>query len=425
MSARSTTLPSGLTVITDAMPELGTAALGITFGAGARSELDGEHGVAHLLEHMAFKGTARRSAQEISEEIEQVGGDLNAATGSEQTSYTARVLAEDVALALDVLADIVIEPAFDAQELKRERNVILQEIAGVEDTPDDVVFDWLQETAFPAQTLGRSILGTPKSVKALDETAIRGFRDRCYRASDAVVTAAGAVDHDMVVREAEARFAGLNAGDGPAPVKAAYVGGDKREKRNIEQLHVTLAFEGYAFDAEEAYAAQVFANVVGGGMSSRLFQEIREKRGLVYSINAFHWSYADVGLFGVYAGLSGDDAADILPVSIDALLEAADGLDERELARAQAQMKAGLLMSLEMPSARADHHARHHLAYGRPLDVAETVAKIEAVTVMTARAAGRALLSSAPSIAAIGPIKRLTPPERVRERLGPGRATAA
>ncbi|MDR4307885.1 insulinase family protein [Chelatococcus sambhunathii] len=425
MSARATTLASGLTVVTDPMPELGTAAVGITFGAGSRSETEAEHGLAHLLEHMAFKGTARRSAREISEEIEQVGGDLNAATGTEQTAYSARVLADDVPLALDVLADIVISPTFDREELKRERNVILQEIAGVEDTPDDVVFDWLQETAFPGQTLGRSILGTPKSVKGLDEAAIRTFRDRCYRAKDAVVTAAGAVEHDAVVREAERLFAGLPAGQSEAPRPAVYVGGDKREKRNLEQLHVTLAFQGFAFAADEAYAAQVFANLVGGGMSSRLFQEVREQRGLAYSINAFHWSYADTGLFGLYAGLGGEDAADILPVALDVLLEAAETADERELERAKAQMKAGLLMSLEMPAARADQHARHQLAFGRPLDVSETVEKIEAVTVAAARAAGHAMLASPPSLAAIGPIKRLTPPERLHDRLGARRASAA
>ncbi|RXF73398.1 M16 family metallopeptidase, partial [Hansschlegelia zhihuaiae] len=399
MSARLTVLPSGLSVITDRMPELGTAAVGVSFSAGARSEAAEEHGLAHLLEHMAFKGTARRSAREIAEEIEQVGGDLNAATGVEQTGYSARVLAQDIPLALDILADIVVEPRFDPEELKREKNVIVQEIGGVEDTPDDLVFDWLQETAFPSQALGRSILGTPKSVCGLDEKALRGFRERCYRAKDAVVVAAGAVEHDAVVAEAARRFEGLPAGEGEKPAPARYAGGDRRARRDLEQLHVALAFEGRAYDADDVYAAQVFANLAGGGMSSRLFQEIREERGLAYTVNAFHWSYADAGLFGVYAGLGADDAADILPVTLDVLAEAAETADEREVERAKAQMKAGLLMSLEQPAARADHHARHHLAFGRPLDVAETVAKIEAVTVEEARAAGRRLLSSAPTLA--------------------------
>lgn len=424
MSPRVTILPSGVAVITDAMPELGTAAVGVSFGAGARSETEGEHGLAHFLEHMAFKGTTRRSARQIAEEIEQVGGDLNAATGVEQTGYSARVLAGDVDLALDMLSDIVIEPVFDPAEIKREQNVVVQEIGGVEDTPDDLVFDWLQETAFPDQTLGRSILGTPKSVRRLDREALAGFRERCYRANDAVVVAAGAVEHDAVVEQAAKRFAGLPQGEGSRPGPAAYVGGDRRAKRDYEQLHVTIAFEGRSFDADDVYPAQVFANLAGGGMSSRLFQEVREERGLAYSVHAFHWSYADTGLFGAYAALGPEDGADILPVMIDVLLEAAETADEREVERAKAQMKAGLLMSLEQPASRADHHARHQLAFGRPLDVAETVAKIEAVTVAEARAAGRALMSSAPTLAAVGPIRRLTPPERLAERLGRPRSAA-
>jgi predicted Zn-dependent peptidase len=424
MSARLTVLPSGLAVITDRMPELGTAAVGVSFGAGARSEADSEHGLAHLLEHMAFKGTARRSAREIAEEIEQVGGDLNAATGVEQTGYSARTLAEDVPLALDILSDIVVAPRFDPEELKREKNVIVQEIGGVEDTPDDLVFDWLQETAFPDQPLGRSILGTPKSIRALDDAALRGFRDRCYRAADAVVVAAGAVEHEAVVDEAARRFEALAGGRSEKPASAAYTGGDRRARRDLEQLHVALAFEGLAFDADDVYAAQVFANLVGGGMSSRLFQEVREERGLAYTVHAFHWSYADTGLFGLYAGLGADDAADILPVALDVLADACETADEREVERAKAQMKAGLLMSLEQPAARADHHARHQLAFGRPLDVAETVAKIDAVSVADARAVGRRLMSSAPTLAAVGPTRKLIAPERLAERLG-ARAPAA
>ena len=424
MTARITTLPSGLAVITDAMPELGTAAVGVSFGSGARAEAEDEHGLAHLLEHMAFKGTNRRSARQIAEEIEQVGGDLNAATGVEQTGYSARVLAADIPLALDILSDIVVDPVFDREELKREQGVIIQEIGGVEDTPDDLVFDWLQEAAFPGQALGRSILGTPKSVRGLDQKALKGFRERCYRSGDAVVVAAGAVEHNAVVEEAARRFEALPSGEGEKPAPARYAGGDRRGKRDLEQLHVALAFEGFAFDHEQVYAAQVYANLVGGGMSSRLFQEVREERGLAYTVNAFHWSYADVGLFGAYAGLGAKDAGDIVPVLIDVMAEAAETAEEREVARAQAQMKAGLLMSLEQPAARADHHARHHLAFRRPLDVAETIEKIEAVTVEATRAAGRALLASRPTLAAIGPVKRLTSSERIAERLGSPRSAA-
>jgi predicted Zn-dependent peptidase len=418
MSARLTVLPSGLAIVTDAMPELGTAAVGVSFGAGARSESESEHGLAHLLEHMAFKGTARRSARAIAEEIEQVGGDLNAATGVEQTGYSARVLSADIGLALDILADIVTGPTFDPAELEREKNVIAQEIGAVDDTPDDLVFDWLQEAAFPGQPLGRSILGTVETVGTADRGALRGFLDRNYRAADAVIVAAGAVEHEAVVEAASKLFGGLSKGEGAAPAPAVYRGGDRREKRDLEQLHVALAFEGRRFDAPDVYAAQVYSNLVGGGMSSRLFQEVREERGLAYSVHAFHWGYADTGLFGVYAGTSAKDGAEILPVVLDVLREAAEHADEREVARAKAQMKAGLLMSLEQASSRADHHARHQLAFGKPLDVAETVAKIDAVTAEDARRAGRAMLATAPTLAAIGPIRRLMAPERIAERLG-------
>ncbi|GLK77875.1 peptidase M16 [Methylopila jiangsuensis] len=426
MSARVTTLPSGLAVVTDAMPELGTAAVGVTFGAGARAEREDEHGLAHLLEHMAFKGTARRSALAIAEEIEQVGGDLNAATGVEQTSYSARALAADVGLALDILADIVTEPAFDPEELKREQGVIVQEIGAVEDTPDDLVFDLLQETAFPDQPLGRSILGTPKTVRGLDRDKLSGFLARGYRAGAGVVTAAGAVEHDRVVEDVARLFARLPEGAGETPAPAVYRGGDlRRDKRDLEQIHVAIAFEGRPYDAPDAYAAQVFANLAGGGMSSRLFQEVRERRGLAYSVHAFHWGYADAGLFGAYAALGPQDAAEILPVLLDVLVGAAEDATEREVARAKAQMKAGLLMSLEQPTARADHHARHQLAHGRPLDPDEIVAKIEAVDVDAARAAGARMLATPYTLSALGPTRKLLSAERLAERLGPRRRPAA
>lgn len=424
MSARVTTLPSGLAVVTDAMPELGTAAVGVSFGAGARSEREEEHGLAHLLEHMAFKGTARRSALAIAEEIEQVGGDLNAATGVEQTGYSARVLAADVELALDILADIVTEPAFDPDELKREQNVIVQEIGSVEDTPDDLVFDMLQEAAFPGQPLGRSILGTEQTVRGLDRRALAGFLGRNYTSGGAVVVAAGAVEHDAIVDAAARLFARLPAGAAETLKPAAYRGGEKRAKRDLEQLHVAIAFEGRPYDAPDAYAAQVFANLVGGGMSSRLFQEVRENRGLAYSVHAFHWGYADAGLFGAYAGLGPEDAAEILPVMLDVLHDAAEAATEREVLRAKAQMKAGLLMSLEQAASRADHHARHQLAHGRPLDLDETIAKIEAVTVADARAAGALMLGSASTLAAIGPTRGLMREDRLAERLGARRPAA-
>ena len=422
-----TVLPSGLRIASQHMPHAATVSLGIWIGAGSRDELPGEHGLAHLLEHMAFKGTARRSALQIAEEIESVGGDLNAATSVEYTCYTARVLGSDLPLAVDILADILTASSFAEDELKREKGVILQEISAVQDTPDDLVYDRFLQAAFPDQPLGRPILGTAKTVKGFTPEAIRAYLSRNYHAGNMVLAATGAVDHEALVALAKTHLAALP----PAPATGAvrreaghYAGGEARVGSDEEQLHLVLGFPGQPFTGGAHYPLQIFSSVLGGGLSSRLFQEVREERGLAYSVHAFHWSYADTGLFGAYAALGPEDGADILPVMIDVLLEAAETADEREVERAKAQMKAGLLMSLEQPASRADHHARHQLAFGRPLDVAETVAKIEAVTVAEARAAGRALMSSAPTLAAVGPIRRLTPPERLAERLGRPRSAA-
>ena len=302
MSVQVTRLPSGLTVVTDNMPHLQTASLGVWVGSGARDELQNEHGISHLLEHMAFKGTRRRSARQIAEEIEMVGGDINAATSSETTAYTASVLRADIPLALDVLSDILANPTFDKDELKREQNVIVQEIGASEDNPDDIVFDYLQNTAFPNQPIGRAILGTRESVRSFQDQNLRTYLSRNYRAPDMVVAATGSVDHAAVVAEAERRFAGFDGPAAPVPQPATFGGGVKLEARDLEQVHIALALEGLSQKDPQYFSLQVFAIVLGGGMSSRLFQEVREKRGLCYTISAFHAPYADTGMFGIYSG---------------------------------------------------------------------------------------------------------------------------
>jgi predicted Zn-dependent peptidase len=353
MTIRITTLGNGLRVATDTMAEVGTAAVTLAFHAGARSEDEAEHGLAHLLEHMAFKGTARRSARDIADEIEAVGGDLNAATGTEVTTYEARVLAADVPLALDLLADIVTAPAFDPAELKREKGVILQEIGAVEDTPDDLVNDLLQEEALAGQALGRPILGTPKTVKALGRDALTGFLGRHYRGEAAVLAAAGAVDHDAVVEAAERLLGGLAQPAAAAPLPARWTGGTRHLVRRLEQAHVMIGWQGRPLGAEGALALQVFAAVAGGGMSSRLFQEVREKRGLAYAINAFHWGFSDTGMLGIYAGTAGEDVAELVPVVLDELAGVAETANEREVARAKAQMRMSLELAREQPAVAA------------------------------------------------------------------------
>jgi predicted Zn-dependent peptidase len=403
MTVEVTKLASGLSVVTDAMPHLKTASLGVWVGCGSRDEKADEHGISHFLEHMAFKGTKRRTARQIAEEIEAVGGDLNAATGVEMTAYYARMLEEDVPLAIDVLADILTEPVFDKDEVAREKNVIIQEIGAVEDTPDDLVFDHLQATAFPGQSVGRSILGTPATVRALDGKRLASYLSRHYRGPDTIFAAAGAVDHEAIVAEVERRFAPFTTTAAEAPVPAHFSGGTRIEARDLEQVHIALALEGVPQRDPSIFSVQVFTNVLGGGMSSRLFQEVREQRGLCYSIYTFHSPYMDTGMFGLYAGTDASDAAELMRVVVGELNDAVGNLSEREVARAKAQMKAGLLMALESSGARAEQLARQMLVHGRIIPVDEIVAKIDAVTVESARKAGHDLLvRSGPAVAVLG-----------------------
>jgi predicted Zn-dependent peptidase len=404
MSVEVTRLPSGLVVVTDAMPHLESASLGVWVGAGSRDERSDEHGISHLLEHMAFKGTTRRTARQIAEEIEAVGGDLNAATSAETTAYYARVLRADVALALDVLSDILTDPAFDPDELRREQNVIVQEIGAAEDTPDDLVWDRLQEVAFAGQPIGRSILGTRATVRSFDRARLSAYLSRNYRGPDMVIVAAGAVEHAAVVSEVEHRFASFAGPAAPLPEPARFIGGSRIERRELEQVHIALALQGLPQRDPDLYSLQVFTSILGGGMSSRLFQEVREQRGLCYAIYAFHSPYADSGMFGLYAGTDAEDVAELMRVVVGEIHAAAQTISDAEVARAKAQMKAGLLMALESSSARAEQLARQIIAWGRPIPLDEIVAKVEAVTLESTRAAGRALLARGrPALAALGP----------------------
>jgi predicted Zn-dependent peptidase len=418
MTVEVTRLPTGLTVITDDMPHLQTASLGVWVGSGSRDEQPDEHGISHLLEHMAFKGTKRRTARQIAEEIEAVGGDINAATSIETTAYYARVLRADVSLALDVLSDILANPTFEAGELTREQNVIVQEIGATEDAPDDLVFDFLQATAFPEQPMGRSILGTAESVCSFKDRNLRAYLARNYRGPDMVVAAAGAVEHRAVVAEVERRFGHFNGPAAPVPLAARFGGGTRLEARDLEQVHIAVALEGLPQRDPALYSLQVFANILGGGMSSRLFQEVRETRGLCYAIYAYHAPYSDTGMFGFYAGTDAADTGELMRVVVDEIAAAAADINETEIARAKAQMKAGLLMALESSGARAQQLASQIFAYGRPIPLEEIVGRIDGVTVESTRAAGTALIARArPAIAALGPGKGLESAATIMESL--------
>jgi predicted Zn-dependent peptidase len=420
MSARLTQLESGLRVVTDANASVRTAAIGVFAGVGSRDEREEEHGLAHLLEHMAFKGTRRRNALDIAATIENVGGDLNAETSAEQTGYFAHVLGQDAPLALDLLADIYVDSQFDPEELKREKDVILQEIGAVEDTPDDLVFDLISETAWPEQALGRPILGTRASVAAFEAPAIRGYLGRNYRAGSTLVVGAGAIEHDRLVELAAEKFSGLAPASASLAEAASYRGGERLLKKSLEQTHVVIAFEGCGVKSGAHDAAQVFAAAAGGGMSSRLFQEVREKRGLAYAINAFHWGYVETGLFGFYAGCAPAKAGELVAAALDCLSEASQSLDEAEVRRAKAQMKVSTLAALESPLARIHQLARQTFVHGEPLTLDVITRRIEAVGVEDARAAGAAMLRSALTFVAIGKVGRGVGAASAARRLGSG-----
>jgi predicted Zn-dependent peptidase len=419
MNVRLSRLESGLTVVTHAMDHLESAALGVWVGAGSRSEFEHEHGLSHLLEHMAFKGTRTRSAIDIAEQIEAVGGEVNAATSVETTSYYARVLKEDVPLAVDILSDILQNSVFDPHELEREQHVILQEIGAALDTPDDRVYDLFTEAAYPTQPLGRTILGTPETVQAVGSPMLGEYLGRHYRGPAMVIAAAGAVDHDAIVALAGDRFGGLASQPGPTPVAAAYKGGELRESRDLMETQVMIGFEGRPYTSESFYTAQVLSAVLGGGMSSRLFQEVRERRGLCYSIYAFHWSFSDTGMLGVHAATGPGDVAELMPVIVGELERAAHDINETELNRAKAQLRAGLLMALESPAARAGQLARQLLLFGRPIPIEELVGRIDAITVGELRKLAEDIMTgSPPTLAAIGPLDGLMSREKVAERFG-------
>src|SRR5690554_4787257 len=407
-----------MVILTDHMSHLESASLGVWVQAGARSERKTEHGISHLLEHMAFKGTSSRNALQIAEAIENVGGDLNAATSIEHTGYFARVLKEDVVLAADILADILQNSLFDEDELVREKQVIVQEIGAARDNPDDQVFDLFQEATFPRQPIGRTILGTADSVREVNSDTIRKYMKRNYVGDHMVLAAAGNVSHDELVDVARERFAELKPNGAPAPQRAAYEGGQERLVSDHEQAHIVVGFEGRAYNADGFYAAQVLASILGGGMSSRLFQEIREKRGLCYSVYSFHWAFADSGVFGVAAATGESEVAELVPVVLDELKRATESITEDEVIRVRNQIRAGLLMSLESPSARAGQLARQQILWGRPIPMQETVDRINAITARRVQdIAEQIFTQGAPTLAGIGPIGNLADVQAIGEHL--------
>lgn len=419
MSVELSRLANGLTIVTDRMNTIESVALGLWVKSGSRDEEDDEHGIAHLLEHMAFKGTGKRTAYEIAAQIEDVGGEINAATSVETTSFYARVLRNDVPLAIEIIADILTDSRFDAEELEREKHVIMQEIGAAHDTPDDIVFDRFTETAFRHQTLGRSVLGTKEALAGFSSAQLHAFIERQYSADKMVIVASGAIDHDAFVKLCEKNFGSFRATSESKPRQMAhYVGGDFREDRKLMDAQILIGFEGRAFHMRDFYASQMLAMILGGGMSSRLFQEIREKRGLCYSIYAFHWGFSDTGMFGIHAATGDEDIEELIPLIVSELHKATEQIGNDELLRAKAQYRAGLLMSQESASSRTGQIARQMLLYGRPVTVDELMARLDGITTERLTDLSRRLFCGPkPTIAAVGPVRNLAPHSTIHAEL--------
>jgi predicted Zn-dependent peptidase len=422
MKPEITILSNGLTVISDPMPGLESAMLGVWVNAGTRNETQRVMGVSHMLEHMAFKGTATRSARDLAEEIEAVGGYLNAYTSREQTAFHARVLKADVALGIDLLSDILVHPTFEQAELERERHVVLQEIGQAADTPDDIVFDHLQSVSYPDQPMGWPILGLVETVSAFTQDDLRTYMDANYRAGDMTFVASGAVSHDAIVKLVAEKFAALKSGPTPVPLAARYVGGDLRLEEDLEQAHITYALPGVSSADPDFYVAQVYVTALGGGMSSRLFQEARERRGLCYAISAFASASKDSGTIGVYTGTGESEAGEVSAVIAGEMEKLAAGATDAEVSRAKAQMKSSLLMGLERPSQRAEQIAGQMFSYGRLLTVEEMTAKLDNIDAAAVRRFGERVMGGGnPAIAAVGPVSKLESHAVFAQRFGAAR----
>ncbi len=419
MQVNISTLANGLRILTVERPQTETVSLGIWVNTGSAYETADFNGISHFVEHMVFKGTGKRTALQISEDIENVGGQTNAYTSREFTVFYAKMLKNDIELAVDVLADLVMTPTFDAAEMSKEKEVVVQEIKQTYDDPSDIVFDYFQETAFANQALGRSILGPADKVRSFTPQNLRAYMHSNYAASNIVAVAVGNLQHDNFVHLVEARMAGLGRHTGFVKDKQVYSGGMFVQKRDIEQAQVLIGFKGVDYHRPEYYHATILSTILGGSMSSRLFQEIREKRGLVYTVYSFTNSHSESGLFGIYAGLDADKISDYLPVVCDELKKIANEVvSDKELNRVKVQLKASMLMALESSSSTAEVIARQHLIHGRILPIKEIVARIDSVTKEDICRMAQEIFSGTPTYTLLGNLQQYPDYAALQKMLG-------
>ena len=418
MTIKTHRLSNGFTIATEFMPNFKTATLGVWITAGARHETKSQNGIAHFLEHMAFKGTIKRSSFQIAEAIENVGGYINAYTSREITNYYCRVLSDDLALALDVISDIILNSKNESAEVDVERNVILQEIGQTNDTPDDIIFDWLQETAYPDQPYGRPILGPTSNVKRFSRKDLIDFTKQHYTPNRMILCAAGDVDHEALIKLCEKYFLKLPKQNETSVIQGTFLGGEKRVEKKLEQAHFALSFKSASIKDPNIFASQIFAVAMGGGMSSKLFQEIREKRGLCYSIFSSIDAGIDTGAFTIYAGTSEEKVVELSNVVIDELRLSIDKISQKDLDKARAQIKAGMLMGLESTSNRCERLARTLSVWGRVIPLAETVEKINQVSLLDLKEVAQGIfVKPKAALTLYGPIKNAPTLDELEKRL--------
>lgn len=418
MTLQSTKLSNGLRIVTDTVAEVESVAMGIWCDVGTRNEDLAHNGVAHMVEHMMFNGTPNRTARDIVEQIESVGGQMNAYTSRETTAYYVHLLKDHAELALDVLSDMIQRPTFPDQEIEKERGVIIQEIGMTNDTPDDLVFDLYQETAYPKQALGAPILGTSDIIKGMKKETMFDYVNRFYTPQNLVISAAGNVTHDDMVSMSEKFFTDLPANSDEKLTSAAYQGGEHKSEKELEQTHIVMGFQGIKKTDPDYYKAVLLSTILGGGMSSRLFQQVREKHGLVYSVYSSHSAYVDDGQFEIYAGTGPDKLEKLVPVVCDELEKMIqDAVPETEMESNKNQLVASILMGRESMLSRANRQARHMISFDKDLDIQDLIAQIKNVTAADIQATARKIFSGAPTVATLGSSSKTDSYDQLQTRL--------
>jgi predicted Zn-dependent peptidase len=412
-----TTLKSGLRVVTDEMPNIYSVTMGVWINVGARHEKPDEHGLAHLLEHMAFKGTKTRTARDIAEQVENVGGMMNAYTGRDQTAYYRRILSQDTALCADILADILKNSTFDETELEREKGVVIQEIGECEDNPDDVLFDNIAHICYPNHTLGQTILGTRQSVTDMPRSHLLRYVDQYYHPKNMIFAASGGITHQHMLDLAEKYMDFTPKELSPLSSEPLWGGGVRAVHKDLEQVHLALTVNGLSYYDPLYFVGEVFSVIYGGGMSSRLFQEVREKQGLVYSISSFTSNLHDSGMFGFYAGTSVDSYEKVLEISLQELQKLSEYVSDAETNRAKAQLRSALIMGLENPSGRVESAVKQQFLFDMFLTPDALIAKVDAVSKQDIMDyAGLLLQSQKPAFCTLGNVSDLLNSESIINR---------